>query len=87
MNKQTANLIKHHTGGYFNLWNLCGNGKQRARREIILSITGEVKRPLSKCGITELNKLLWDDIKPAGNCYAAKEKVVIKFLERLCDGD
>lgn len=70
-------LIKVYCGGSENCfyqmnWVLTGNAKKSVRKHILEVLTGE--KVLAKdTGITRMNNILYDAIKPDGDCIRSRE--------------
>ena len=65
---------------HFDPWNMAGPAIKETRRNLILDITGE-RRPLAKCGVTEIIKALSNhvDFSKAG-CLACYPREIEKFF-------
>jgi hypothetical protein len=62
---------------HYDPWNMMGPRHKLLRQNVIIAITGE-KRPMAKCGVTEIQKLLREHINTSAATCAAREPEVFK---------
>ena len=61
----------------FDPWNLMGPRNKELRRDLIIALTGQ-RRPLAKCGVTEIQKILRDKIDVSQATCVAREPEMFK---------
>jgi hypothetical protein len=74
-NKDQANQILKRFR--YEPWNMMGPRHRLLRQHVIIAITGE-KRPLAKCGVTEIQKLLREHIDTSAATCAAREPEIFE---------
>lgn len=71
-------LLGAYTAGRFDIWALAGSYKAGCRAHVMSGLMGR-RVPQSKAGVTALQSAFYAQIKPAGDCSAARDDAFVEF--------
>jgi len=76
MNKESIAILKLTRG---DIYNLAGDRNRKLRQELMYQLTGE-KLPIAKCGITAIEKIVYNFLNVSGEAGYHKEKALKEYL-------